>query len=140
MGLKQKLIAINVITVIVMSSVLFIGFYQIRSINHEYTRLIEVKAREVALAKDTQLNVLTTGNEVVKHVAGALNKIISSVQQLSGKIGLMTESVVEMARELKEVAGVHQQHTAFIQEIAASSDTLSAMSVSMKRSVESFKV
>lgn len=100
----------------------------------------EKQILDTRVSTEQSIKSVMSGNEVVKQVAGALNKIIGGVQQLSGKIGLMTESVVEMARELKEVAGVHQQHTASIQEIAASSDTLSAMSVSMKRSVESFKV
>jgi len=100
----------------------------------------EKQLLDTRISTEQSIKSVMSGNEVVKYVAGTLNEIIYGIQHLSGKITRMEESVVAMSHELRAVAGTYEQQTAFIQEVAASSDTLSAMSVSMKRSVESFQI
>lgn len=93
---------------------------------------------DTRVSTEQSIKSVAAGNEIVEYVTGNLNQIIHEVQGLSGDLKRMVFSVESMSRELKGVANYSEQQAATIQEIAASSDTLSNLSVAMQQSVNRF--
>lgn len=102
---------------------------------HSEQQLLDTK-----VSTEQSISSVQSGNEIVDNVAGNLSEIIREVQELSLRTKQMASSIDQVSQELKITANVSEQQSAAIQEIAASSDTLSNMSISMKHSVESFRL
>ena len=104
-------------------------------------------AKETSILIERSLRTVENGNEIAKATNVALEEIAEYIEQVSDVVDTIAtvaqneaEATIQIAGDLEAVSTVAQANSATSEEIAASSEELAAQSLTLRSSVEKFRI